>query len=593
MEESNKFRGMSKELFETVQEVINRKDRDNRIPVSMLDSYIVLRLNVESFIERAKRGNYAFNAQQFQEQVNHKIEIILKFWEKKFESDYDSYIGSLLNALYDKNTNLIEAMDGITSCEKTTDNLYFEKMYFYVNQMRPLRECYKYIWEKYPINDPKMNPDFLQPAKFYELIAELPPKYKSDDDLTSKLKEINRGFKSLQKDMKKFSKNYDREKYESAVAFLIERIERSNQPTENLYMLYEYFFKIRYLDITYFNAEAITLFLFCKHSIQEDKYPYLSLIKRKFEEVLKNIYNSLKKSFPHIEKLVGMQFDIPEEITEIYIYWEENFEPVFEKELFFMRLKKVVYLYMDYCRFTHIEKKDPAWKLLDEFSRVLEETKFFPTFYYIKHKDLLDYIKEMYQIAQKDIAKILGVSSSNISGHKDSIVRNNIWLFKALTDYSYTFLYEETTIPRYGIIDSDTNKYFTKIPVIVEAYAELILGRILSLNDYRKALKKSPKTRKKMSLTRKHNIEIAAKANELVPIIRKFRFKAENLFEKKTASERKLVQYERGTMYSKEEIKEAKDELEKNEREYENFISFVSNVLEKAIHSLKEISKNI
>ncbi len=250
MEQNNKFREMSKEFFETVQEVINRKDRDNGIPVSMLDSYIVLRLNVESFIERAKRGNYAFNAQQFQEQVNHKIETILEFWEDKFKSDYDCYIDSLLNALYDKNTNLIEAMDCITSCEKTTDNLYFAKMSFYVNQMRPLRECWKYIWGKYPIDDPKMNPDFLQPAKFYELTATLSSKYKSDDDLTSKLKEINRGFKSLQKDMKKFSKNYDSEKYESAVAFLIERIERSNQPTENLYMLYEYLFKTRYLDIT-------------------------------------------------------------------------------------------------------------------------------------------------------------------------------------------------------------------------------------------------------------------------------------------------------------------------------------------------------
>ncbi len=46
-------------------------------------------------------------------------------------------------------------------------------------------------------------------------------------------------------------------------------------------------------------------------------------------------------------------------------------------------------------------------------------------------------------------------------------------------------------------------------------------------------------------------------------------------------------------MYSEEEIKEAKDELEKNEKEYDNFISFVSNVLDKAIHSLSEISKNM
>ena len=94
---------------------------------------------------------------------------------------------------------------------------------------------------------------------------------------------------------------------------------------------------------------------------------------------------------------------------------------------------------------------------------------------------------------QSDLAKILGVGNYNITRElsKGTLVINHKVLFQAATDFSYTYILGETTIPYYGKNYSHETKYMFEVAVQM-AYAEMFLNYIDALVEYREEIANTP-----------------------------------------------------------------------------------------------------
>lgn len=111
--------------------------------------------------------------------------------------------------------------------------------------------------------------------------------------------------------------------------------------------------------------------------------------------------------------------------------------------------------------------------------------------------DLPSYVLNTFGLNQSDLARILGVENYVITREKKSnaLIQNHLWFWTAATNFTYTYMMGETTIPDYGKLDSNSKIY--GIGVMGQmAYAELFLRYAEDLSNYRKNLLKNGKVEK-------------------------------------------------------------------------------------------------
>ena len=79
---------LSEDYFEIIKEIVNKK----KVPLSMLDSFILLRFNNKYHKDKFNES-FEYNAEK-------KINSILDFWEEKFKNQYDDYIDNIITVSY-------------------------------------------------------------------------------------------------------------------------------------------------------------------------------------------------------------------------------------------------------------------------------------------------------------------------------------------------------------------------------------------------------------------------------------------------------------------------------------------------------------
>ncbi|MDQ0202844.1 hypothetical protein [Pectinatus haikarae] len=284
--------------------------------------------------------------------------------------------------------------------------------------------------------------------------------------------------------------------------------------------------KCRYFYTGHFNKEAILLFLYA--DMDQKPFDYaecraLKLVIRKHQCLFQDMYNKLKADCPYTDVLMDMDRTLPSVITKKIVY-AVNGAPEYQKyihpHMIYLRLKKLIALYrtIDKIKWRpSVPATDALTTCLRVFGYVIEESRLTCPLY-ITERSIIEYITDTLPISQNDLANLLGISKQAITGYKVRIPEKSMWIFKSMTNFTYTFLAGQTTINGYGK-DSDNNDLYTMSIINRRFYADFIIGIIASFIKYENDIKSSDKVKK---ISPKTDIpdKISNKALELSELFR-------------------------------------------------------------------------
>lgn len=285
---------------------------------------------------------------------------------------------------------------------------------------------------------------------------------------------------------------------------------------------YSHLIKFQYMLSPAFNYELLLLFMwtdFKKH------YPTTLLaVIEKYEIFFEDIYNDINT----------VSYDgSPNAITDVKDLCDIRCSSKFnDGSSILFKLKKIIKIYRILHHFQILHKPDVVDKTLFLFDVILTETTFqnFPCYTMLKNLPLV--LMEELSLTESDLAKILDVNKSTISKQikNGTIVKKNLWFWKAALDHTLTYFYGETTIPTYGKIEETSNSYLLQI-AMQRSFAELFLKNIESLKTYSKELKNSKNLIKKRILSYKYLNQISNKTIALADKIQVLRENLDSLYE--------------------------------------------------------------
>lgn len=503
-------------------------------------------------------------------------------WEERFQTDFSTFLLNMIDRLYfdncispnimvEKRKNPHFRSPLFESLNLVPSNALLRKFKIVLDDIEGLHEeitkflsAYPYTKE-FPLKDyPVFQPSDIRAVKNFLAHRTLPQLQESPEKVKSMrtdIKALDGMLNALSRKIEALVCDYTDNDFQEATELLCDSPETAN-----------YITILRYCLDSSFNCEAILLFLYGKIDLSSHKY--LAIIVKKHEVFFNSIYANLISVSPVARDIIGKDWKCcPSEIKEPYYDIEKPFQPPQDGRSILFHLKKLLDLHEFYCKSSQADVLPSIRNGLVSYRRILIETKLDNLLYNPLKDDLPNCVLKSMGLNQKDLAEILDIDESTISrqikafheGKDKNIVTQHLWFWRVFTGFTYTYLNGETTIPYYGMLDSDGSTYGIA-PMLSMAYAELFLEHIVALKEYSTALKEGKiPAKKKYVLTQRYLRQISKEAGQLARRIQEHRISLDRMFEyiqSQQKSKRDLLVSNRAEIKEYEEhIQELKEKM--------------------------------
>ena len=513
---------MKNDLHDAFDEVIfdkldEWKNADGEeFSVNLIDAFWLMHLDFEHFIRhlRPTPTDKKRNAIAFREDINSIKHKILEHYSLRFEDDFQNYPTNMFDKIdYEfRNLDLEKSL--------SINNELLSKTFDFVNDVKSLFKEIRNFQNKYG-HELQMRKPISSLFDIEKLQISL-PKDELSPEIRKHLSLISTKATGLKVQIRELTLNHDEAEFNSAIKFCDEHASELGElgkPLKNCLTA------IYYLLDHSFNAELILVFLFGKFD-RAGAGKALTLVIERHEKFFLSLYNELKSFYPQIDVLLEIAInDYPRAIEAEYYQWLHKFSPPDEPRAILFKLKKLIHLYKFYCKAQNISLSKCVKHVLFTYEKILIETRFTEFHYAPMWSDLPNYMMNFFGLNQSDLAKILGVGNHNITREmsKGTLVTNHKVLFQAATDFSYTYILGETTIPYYGKNYSHETKYMFGIAIQM-AYAEMFLNYIDALVEYREEIANTPHMLKsKLSSKNEYTLKMSEQIQIMVRRIQEMR----------------------------------------------------------------------
>ena len=486
-----------------------------------------MHLDFEHFIKhlRPTPTDKKRNALAFREDIDSIKHKILEHYSRRFEDDFQNYPTNMFDKIDYEFRNL--------DLEKSVpiSNELLSKTLELVKDVKSLFKEIKNFQNKYghelQIQKPISSLADIEKLQTSLLKDELSPEVRKHLSL------ISTKATGLKAQVRELMLNHDEIEFNAAIKFCDEHASKLGElgkPLKNCLTA------IYYLLDHSFNAELILLFLFGRFD-RTGAGEALKLVIERHEKFFLSLYNELKSFYPQIDVLLEIATnDYPRAVEEEHYQWLPKFSPPDEPRAILFKLKKLIHLYNFYCKAKNISLLKCVEYVLFTYEKILIETRFTEFHYAPMWSNLPNYMMNFFGLNQSDLAKILGVGNYNITREmsKGTLVTNHKVLFQAATDFSYTYILGETTIPHYGKNYSHETKYMLEVAVQM-AYAEMFLNYIDALVEYREEIANTPHISKsKISSKNEYTMKMSEQIQIMVKRIQEMRVFLNELDEQRT-----------------------------------------------------------
>lgn len=508
-------------------------ENDDAKSMTLFEQFWIMRLNTDDL---AKCIKLQTKENILEKQIPSIKAEIVKHYSKIFDKDFCNFKKTIFNDVYnklfsEKNSNFEDELDGLQ--KNFSDSPIISLFLQIVSQVKKIQESVKdfYSSAKKFNFDTSWYDDSLfdiisvvENLQAYFSSKKNLPKFYNDllafNTLKIAVKKIDDNARTGMNFINKIVSHFSNQNFSELV---------DNENIKSYPITYEFLLKFQYTLTTNFNYELLLLFMWTDFKNHNPSVA-LSLIVQKYESFFSDIYNKLTTISADVNDLLDIRCNFcPQDITEPYTY-----PPPFifrNDNILLFRLKKIIKLYQifQHCKILH----EPEWctQTLALFDQILIETKLADVSYNVILNDFPAYLMQFLNLKMSDLATILDKDKSTISRQfkNHTIIQKNIWFWQAATDFTWTHINGETTIPYYGKEDSSDNLYLQKI-VIQRAFAELFLQNIMALKDYQTSLNTNKKIKKKIILSSNYLKKISLKTYTLVRKIKNHRVYTDRLY---------------------------------------------------------------
>lgn len=524
---------MRKELHKDFNEVIFDKLNEwknavgEKFSVNLIDAFWLMHLDFEHFIKHLQPTptDKKRNAIAFREDIDSIKHKILEHYSRRFEDDFQNYPTNMLDKIDYEFRNLdLEKSTSIANelLSKTLELVKDVKSFF--NEIKNFQNRYA---QELQIQKPISSLTDIEKLQILLTKDELSPEVRKHLSL------ISTKTAGLKNQIRELTLNHDEAEFNAAIKFCDEHaseLSEVGKPLKN------YLTAIYYLLDHSFNVELILVFPFGRFD-RTGAGEALKLVIERHEKFFLSLYNELKSFYPQIDVLLEIAInDYPRAIEEEYYQWLPKFSPPDEPRAILFKLKKLIHLYNFYCKAQKFSRSKCVEHVLFTYEKILIETRFTEFHYAPMWSNLPNYMMNFFGLNQSDLAKILGVGNYNITRElsKGTLVINHKVLFQAATDFSYTYILGETTIPYYGKNYSHETKYMFDIAVQM-AYAEMFLNYIDALVGYQKEIENTSHILKsKLSSKNEYTLKMSEQIQIMVRRIQEMRVFLNDLDAQKT-----------------------------------------------------------
>lgn len=486
---------------------------DNAVRWSLTDAFWIMHLDFSvflKFIKNPKNSKLFSDINQVKSCIDNLKSTIIKYFSKAFENDSKQFITKRINYISDdisdrdtaiakENCCIQQVAQQLTAQNIPPDDLYLaicsviEGVYNLSQSIASFAKDFPYHIPEKHLQQPSDIPKIIQYID--EEKGEVPGLKRDSSDFRifhTRLERLMEQLATLQSQLHGIAFQKEDAAYRDCIAFCEEHL--SDFPEWKKYII-DMTTKLEYAIDGSFNNELILIFLFSNYDTSVAGKS-LQCVIRKHETFFLYLYDSLRKVSPATEDLLHASMDYcPREITDPYYHQIPSFHSSTDKRPLLFSLKKLISLYQFYSCASQKPMPQCIKSTLNVYRMVLTETRFVMPVCLPMLDDLPTYILNTFGLGQTDLARILNVGDYTISRKKSTLIQDYLWFWTAATDFTYTYMWGETTIPDYGKIDPDSPIY--GIGVMGQmAYAELFLRYIEDLGNYRqKLLEDGQKTR--------------------------------------------------------------------------------------------------
>ena len=527
---------MRKELHKDFNEVIFDKLNEwknavgEEFSVNLIDAFWLMHLDFEHFIKHLQPTptDKKKNAIAFREDIDNIKHKILEHYSRRFEDDFQNYPTNMFDKIDYEFRNLdLEKSTSIANelLSKTLELVKDVKSLF--NEIKNFQNRYaQELQIQKPISS-LADIEKLQTSLFRD---ELSP------EIRKHLSLISTKATCLKAQIRELTLNHNEAEFNAAIKFCDEHASELGElgkPLKNCLTA------VYYVIDNSFNVELILVFLFGKFN-RAGAGEALKLVIERHEKFFLSLYNELKNFYHEIDVLLEIATnDYPRAIEEEYYQWLPKFSPPDEPRAILFKLKRLIHLYNFYCKAQKLSLSKCVEHILFNYEKILIETRFTEFHYAPMWSNLPNYMMNFFGLNQSDLAKILGVGNYNITRElsKGTLVTNHKVLFQAATDFSYTYILGETTIPYYGKNYSHETKYMFEVAVQM-AYAEMFLNYIDALVEYREEIANTPHISKsKISSKNEYTLKMTEQIQIMVRRIQEMRVFLNELDAQRTTSQ--------------------------------------------------------
>ena len=525
-------KGLHKDFNEVIFDKLDEwKNADGEeFSVNLIDAFWLMHLDFEHFIShlRPTPTDKKRNAIAFREDINSIKHKILEHYSRRFENDFPNYTANMFDKINYEFRNLdLERSTSIDNelLSKTLDLAKDVKILF-----KEIKNFQKRYSQELQIQKPISSLSDIE--KFQTSL----PKDELSPERKKHLSLISTKTAGLKERVRELTLNYDEAEFNATIKFCDEH---ANELGELGKPLKDCLTAIYYLLDHSFNVELILVFLFGRFD-RAGAGKALKLAVERHEKFFLSLYNKLKKFYSEIDVLLEIVTnDYPRAVEEEYYQWLTKFSPSDEPRAILFKLKKLIHLYNFYCKAQKLSLSKCVEYVLFTYEKILIETRFTEFHYAPMWSNLPNYMMNFFGLNQSDLAKILGVGNHNITRElsKGTLVTNHKVLFQAATDFSYTYILGETTIPYYGKNYSHETKYMFEVAVQM-AYAEMFLNYIDALVEYREEIANTPHISKsKISSKNEYTLKMTEQIQIMVRRIQEMRVFLNELDAQRTTSQ--------------------------------------------------------
>ena len=521
---------MKNDLHDAFDEVIFDKlgewknNVDKEFDINLVDAFWLMHLDFEHFKRhlRPTPTDKKRNAITFHEDIENIKHKILEHYSRRFEDDFQNYPTNMFDKIdYEFRNLYLEKSVSIGNklLSKTLDLAKNVKSLF-----KEIREFQNRYGQELQIQKPISSLSDIEKLQTSLTKDELSPETRKNLSL------ISTKATDLKDQIRELTLNPDETEFNAAIKFCDEHASKLGELGKPLK---DCLTAIYYLLDHSFNVELILLFLFGKFD-RAGAGEALKLVIERHEKFFLSLYNELKSFYPQIDVLLEIAInDYPRAIEAEYYQWLHKFSPPDEPRAILFKLKKLINLYKFYCKAQKVSRSKCIEHVLFTYEKILIETRFTEFHYAPMWSNLPNYMMHFFGLNQSDLAKILGVGNHNITREmsKGTLVTNHKVLFQAATDFSYTYILGETTIPYYGKNYSHETKYMFGVAIQM-AYAEMFLNYIDALVEYREEIANTSHISKsKLSSKNEYTLKMSEQIQIMVRRIQEMR---ESVFDCRT-----------------------------------------------------------